>query len=298
VGTLHLEIATWLLKERTKLDFIASQPLVRFRETVRATSQTYEGKSPNKHNRLYISAEPLNEETIRLIQYGEVAEDMDPRERARVLREGAGWETDEARGIWAIDDQYINVLVDKTSGIQYLREIRDYIIQGFRWAVSAGPLAQEPVRGIKLILHDAVVHEDPAHRGPAQIMPAAKNAIMASILGARPTLLEPLLLMEAKTTQENIGAVISVLSRHRGKILDMAQSEYMASIKGEIPVTESFNLSDELRSATAGRVFWSLQFSKWSPVPENMLTDIVMKIRERKGLPKELPRIEDFVSPY
>jgi len=298
VGTLHLEIATWLLKERTKLDFVASQPLVRFRETVRAASPTYEGKSPNKHNRLYISAEPLNEETISLIQYGEVTEDMDSRERARILREKAGWETDEARGIWAIDDQYINVFVDKTSGIQYLREIRDYIIQGFRWAVSAGPLAQEPVRGVKFILHDALVHEDPAHRGPAQIMPATKNAIMASILGARPTLLEPILLMEAKTTQENIGSVIGVLSRHRGKILDMSQGEYMASIKGEIPVTESFTLSDELRSATAGRIFWSLQFSKWAPVPENLLVDVVMKIRERKGLPKEIPRVEDFVSQY
>ncbi len=46
VGTLHLEIATWMLKERTKLDFVVSQPLVRFRETVRVKSQVFEGKSP------------------------------------------------------------------------------------------------------------------------------------------------------------------------------------------------------------------------------------------------------------
>ncbi|ADY02399.1 translation elongation factor aEF-2 [Vulcanisaeta moutnovskia 768-28] len=298
VGTLHLEIATWLLKERTKLDFAVSQPLVRFREAVRTTSPTFEGKSPNKHNRLYISVEPLDEETIRLIQYGEVTDDQDPRERAKILREKAGWDTDEARGIWTVDEQYINVLVDKTTGIQYLREIRDYIVQGFRWSIQTGPLAQEPVRGIKVILHDAVVHEDPAHRGPAQIMPATKNAIMAGILAARPTLLEPVLSIEAKTTQENIGSVIGVLNRHRGKVIDMVQSEYMVTIKGEIPVIESFTLSDELRSATAGRVFWSLQFSRWSPVPENMLVDIVMKIRERKGLPKEIPKVEDFISQY
>lgn len=298
VGTLHLEIAAWLLKERTKLEFVVSQPLVRFRETVRTASPIFEGKSPNKHNKLYISVEPLDEETIRLIQLGEVTDDQDPRERAKILREKAGWDADEARGIWAVDEQYVNVFVDRTTGIQYLREVRDYIVQGFRWAMQAGPLAQEPVRGVKVILHDAVVHEDPAHRGPAQIMPATKNAIMAGILSAKPTLLEPILSIEAKTTQENIGSVIAVLNRHRGKIIDMVQSEYMVTIKGEIPVLESFTLSDELRSATAGKVFWSLQFAKWAPVPENMLMDMIMKIRERKGLPKEIPRVEDYVSQY
>ena len=299
VGTLHLEIATWMLKTRTNLDFVVSQPLVRFRETVRQASQVFEGKSPNKHNRLYISVEPLDEEAIRLIQYGEITDDQDPRERARILREKAGWETDEARGIWAIDNQYVNVLIDKTSGVQYLREVRDYIVQGFYWAISAGPLAQEPIRGLKVILHDAIVHEDPAHRGPAQIMPATKNAIFAGILSANPTLLEPLLLIEAKTTTDNIGPVTSVLTRHRGKILDVIQTETMeVIIKGEIPVIESFNLSDELRSATTGKVFWSFQFSRWAPVPEGMKESLIMAIRERKGLPKELPKVEDFVSPY
>ena len=299
VGTLHLEIATWMLKTRTNLDFVVSQPLVRFRETVRQASQVFEGKSPNKHNRLYISVEPLDEEAIRLIQYGEITDDQDPRERARILREKAGWETDEARGIWAIDNQYVNVLIDKTSGVQYLREVRDYIVQGFYWAISAGPLAQEPIRGLKVILHDAIVHEDPAHRGPAQIMPATKNAIFAGILSANPTLLEPLLLIEAKTTADNIGPVTSVLTRHRGKILDVIQTETMeVIIKGEIPVIESFNLSDELRSATTGKVFWSFQFSRWAPVPEGMKESLIMAIRERKGLPKELPKVEDFVSPY
>ncbi len=298
VGTLHLEIATWLLRERSRIDFVVSQPLVRFRETVRGSSPTFEGKSPNKHNKLYISVEPLDEETINLIQNGEITDDQDPRERAKILREKAGWDSDEARNVWAVDEQYVNVLVNKTVGVQYLKEVREYIIQGFRWAMQAGPLAQEPIRGVKVVLHDAVIHEDPAHRGPAQIMPATKNAIFAGILSAKPTLLEPILLIEAKTTEDNIGSVIGVVTRHRGKVLDMTQSEYMVVIKAEIPVLESFNLSDELRSATAGRVFWSMRFYRWAPVPENMLVDLIMKIRERKGLPKELPKVEDYVPPY
>jgi len=296
VGTLHLEIVAWLLKERAKIDFTVSQPLIRFREAVRARSDVFEGKSPNKHNRLYFYVEPLDDTTVELIATKEITEDMDPRDRAKILREKAGWDTDEARGIWAIDDRYFNVLVDKTSGIQYLREIRDYIVQGFRWTTEAGPLAQEPIRGLKVVLTDAVVHEDPAHRGPAQIMPATKNAIFAAILSARPTLLEPLLKLDIKVHPDYIGAITSVLNKHRGKILDMTQEEYMAMIRAELPVLESFTISDELRAAAAGKVFWSMQFSKWSPVPEAMLADLVKQIRKRKGLKEEIPKPTDFIE--
>ncbi len=298
VGMLHLEIAAWLLKERTKIEFSLSQPLVRFRETCRAQSPIFEGKSPNKHNKFKIYVEPLNEETIELIQRGEVTEDQDPRDRAKILRDKAGWDMDEARGVWSVDEQNCNILVNKTVGVQHLKEVKDYLIQGFKWACSGGPLCQEPIRGIKVVIVDAVVHEDPAHRGPAQIMPAIKNAIFAGLLAAKPTLLEPILLIDAKTTPENVGAIIGVITKHRGKIIDMIQGEYMVTIRGEIPVLESFTLSDELRSAASGKVFWSLQFHKWAPVPESMLIDLIMKIRERKGLPKELPKPEDYCPPY
>jgi len=298
VGTLHLEIAAWLLKQRTKIEFTMSQPLVRFRETCRTQSPIFEGKSPNKHNKFKIYVEPLDEKTIELIQKGVITEDQDPRERAKILREEAGWDTDEARNVWTVDEQNCNILVNKTVGVQHLKEVKDYVIQGFKWACSAGPLCQEPIRGVKVVMVDAVVHEDPAHRGPAQIMPAIKNAIFAGLLSAKPILLEPILLIDAKTTPENMGAIIGVITKHRGKILDVIHGEHMVTIRGEIPVIESFTLSDELRSAASGKVFWSLQFHRWAPVPESMFLDLVMKIRERKGLPKELPKPEDYCPPY
>ncbi len=298
VGTLHLEIATWLLKERTKTEFTVSPPLIRFRETVRERSQVWEGKSPNKHNRLYFYVEPLDETTIELIALKEVTEDQDPRERAKILREKAGWDADEARGIWAIDDRYFNIIVDRTSGIQYLREIRDYIVQGFRWATEAGPLAMEPMRGVKVVLVDAVVHEDPAHRGPAQIMPATKNAIFAAVLSARPTVLEPLMKLDIKVAPDYIGAVTSVLNKHRGKVLDMTQQEYMAYLRAELPVLESFNISDELRAAAAGKIFWSMQFSRWAPMPESLLLDLVKQLRKKKGLKEDIPKPTDFVETF
>ncbi|MEM1623686.1 MAG: elongation factor EF-2 [Sulfolobales archaeon] len=298
MGPLHLEIALTFLKENYGVEVDTSPPLVVYRETCRTSSQVIEGKSPNKHNRLYISVEPLNEETIKLIQQGVVTEDMDSRERAKILRDQAGWDYDEARRIWAIDEN-INVLVDRTAGVQYLREVRDTIIQGFRLAMKEGPIAMEPVRGVKVILHDAIIHEDPAHRGPAQLYPATRNPIYAGILMSKPTLLEPLQKLDVRVPADLISSVISVVSRRRGKVVDVVYTTpTSARIIAELPIAESMDLASELRSATAGRAFWGTEFSRWSPVPEQLLPTVVRSIRTRKGLPPEPPRPEDFIPQF
>jgi elongation factor 2 len=296
MGPLHLEIALTLLREKFGVEVKASPPIVVYRETVRTASQVFEGKSPNKHNKFYISVEPLNEETIELIQKGIVTEDQDARERARILADKAGWDYDEARRIWAIDEN-INVFVDKTVGVQYLREVKDTILAAFRLAMREGPLAAEPVRGVKVILHDAIIHEDPVHRGPAQIYPAVRNAIWAGMLTARPTLLEPLQKLDIRTPMEYVSNIAAVLARKRGRILEVQSMGMVARVIAEIPVAESFDLAGELRSATAGRAFWGTEFSRWAPVPDSMLEDLIRKIRQRKGLPPSPPDLKDLIGP-
>lgn len=296
MGALHLEITLWDLKQRTNLEVKTSPPVVVYRESVKTRSPVFEGKSPNKHNRVYISVEPLDEVALDLLQRGEVYEDQDWRTRAKILREKAGWSTDQARNIWAIDEN-LNVLVNLTSGVQYLREVRDTIIMGFRWAMREGPLAQEPVRGVKVILHDAQIHEDPAHRGPAQMIPATRRAIYAGFLTAKPVLLEPILRIDVKVPQDQLGGVLNVLTKRRGKISNIEQHGGLMYVRGEIPVSETFNLSDDMRSATMGKAFWSTQFLRWAPVPESLMKDLIVEIRKRKGLPEEVPRPEDFLGP-
>jgi elongation factor 2 len=295
VGTLHIEIALTLLKDLYGLDVVASPPVIVYRETIKGESRVFEGKSPNKHNKFYISVRPLDETTIRLIQEGLVTEDMDPRERAKILREHANWDTDMARRILAIDEN-INIFVDMTTGVQYFREVRDTVIQGFRLAMREGPLAHEPVRGVLVILHDAIIHEDPAHRGPAQIYPAVRNAIFAGVLTSNPTLLEPILKLDIKTPMEYIGNISVVITKKRGKILDIQQSENLVRILAEMPVSESFDLADMLRNATAGKAIWGQDFSRWAPVPDSMLMSLIANIRQRKGLKPEPPKPEDFIS--
>jgi len=295
VGTLHIEIALTLLKDLYGIDVVASPPVIVYRETIRTESKIFEGKSPNKHNKFYISVRPLDEATIKLIQEGLITEDMDPRERAKILREHAGWDADMARRIIAIDEN-INIFVDMTTGVQHLREVKDTVVQGFRLAMKEGPLAQEPVRGVLVILHDAVIHEDPAHRGPAQIYPAIRNAIFAGMLTSQPTLLEPILKFDIKTPMEYIGNLSVLITKKRGRIIDIQQSENLARVIAEIPVSESFDMADMLRNATAGKAIWGQDFSRWAPVPDSMLMDLVAKIRQRKGLKPEPPKPEDFIS--
>ncbi|MEM1847380.1 MAG: elongation factor EF-2 [Acidilobaceae archaeon] len=296
MGPLHLEVALTLLKEKFGVEVKTAQPIVVYREAVRAASSVFEGKSPNKHNKLYISVEPLNEETIELIAKGEVKESMDAKDRAAILRDKAGWDYDEAKRIWAIDEGF-NVFVDKTAGVQYLREVKDTIIAGFRLAVREGPLAAEPLRGLKVILHDAVIHEDPAHRGPGQLYPATRNAIWAGILTAKPTLLEPIQKLDIRLPMDFISNVAAVLARKRGKILNVVTSGNIARVTAEIPVAESFDLATELRGATAGKAFWGVEFSRWAPVPDSMLDQLVAAIRKRKGLPPSPPSLNDLLGP-
>ncbi|MEM1885775.1 MAG: elongation factor EF-2, partial [Candidatus Jordarchaeales archaeon] len=293
MGELHLEIA---LKEiQSEVDITVSPPIVVYRETVTSSSQPVLGKSPNKHNRIWIMVEPLNEETVNLLTEGEISEYQERDERAKILREKAGWDPHDARNIWAIDE-YGNVIVDRTRGIQYLREVKETIISGIKWACEAGPLAEEPMRGVKVIVTDCQLHEDPVHRGPAQIMPMSRRATWGAFLSAKPTLLEPIYKIQVMVPPEYIGAVSSILSQRRGHVINIEQRGPLVFVNGEIPVRESFGLANDLRSKTSGRAFWQTQFSRWAEVPKSLLSEVIAEIRKRKGLKPEPPKPEEYID--
>ena len=97
MGVLHLEIATSLLQE-AGLEITTTQPLINYRETSRYKTSPIMSKSPNKHNKIFMRVEPLNEDIIDMIRNGQIREDMDKKEMARLLRE-KGWSADEARSV-------------------------------------------------------------------------------------------------------------------------------------------------------------------------------------------------------
>jgi len=161
--------------------------------------------------------------------------------------------------------------------------------------MEAGPFAGEAIRGVQVTLVDAQLHEDPVHRGPAQIMPATRQAIYAGILSAEPTLLEPIYKIQVRVPPEEMGNVTGLISRKRGSIYSVEQKGPIVFITGYIPVAESLGLSQEMRSATSGSAFWQCTFDHWAPVPDTLLPEIVRKVRERKGLDPEPPPASKYI---
>lgn len=293
MGVLHLEIATSLLQE-AGLDIVTTQPLINYRETIRGKAGPIMSKSPNKHNKIFLRVEPLPDDILDMIRTGKIKEDMDQKEMARLLRE-KGWEANEARSVSAIDVSG-NMLIDETKGVQFLQESMDSIRSGFDDVIRSGPIAHEQVRGVKFVLHHFVPHEDPAHRGLAQLMPATRRAMLGSMLIADPVLLEPILGIEVKCPQDLIGAVSSVLSGKRGKLLNVEQKGIIAIMQGEVPASETFDLSEKMRGQTAGKAMWNTYFKAWQPVPNSIFRTLVGDVRKRKGLNPEPPQPDEFID--
>jgi elongation factor 2 len=292
MGELHLEITAYRMQE-AGLKVKTSKPIVIYRETI---THDYKGpaimgKSPNKHNKLWITIEKLSEDVIEAIKTDKVTEMQTRDERQKNLK-ALGWATDDARNVIAIEEN--NLLVNKIKGRQYVDEILDHVKSGFREAVHSSVLAKEPAYGLKVNLEDVTVHEDPVHRGPAQILPMTWRPIWCCFLMSDPKLLEPLISFECKVPNDYVSPVIALVQKRRGKILDMPTEEDMIIVKAEMPVSESFGIADELRSSTQGRAFWATQFSRWAQVPEQMQADAIKQIRERRGLSPTPPRAEEF----
>ncbi|MET1123864.1 MAG: elongation factor EF-2 [Archaeoglobaceae archaeon] len=293
MGELHLEVKVEKIRRDYKLEVVTSPPIVVFRETVTARSPVVEGKSPNRHNRFYIVVEPLPEEVIRLFKEEDIDLKKGDKSVIRKKLTEAGLSGEEAAG--AVEYYEGNLFCDVTKGIQYLNETMELILEGFREAMRAGPLAKEPCMGVKVKLVDCKLHEDAVHRGPAQVIPAVRSAIHAAMLQANPTLLEPYQKIFISVPQDMMGAVTREIQGRRGQILEILAEGDMVTIIAKAPVKEMFGFAGSIRSATSGKAIWSTEFAGFEPVPQGLLENFVMEVRNRKGLKLEIPKPEDLL---
>ena len=293
MGELHLEVIGHRIERDKGVEITTSPPIVVYRETIQKHAGPVEGKSPNRHNRFYIEVEPLDSNIVDLIKSGEVSMRMPEVERREKFME-AGLKKDEAKGVTHIFES--NILIDKTKGIQYLNETMELVIDGFEEVMKAGPLTREPCQAIRVTLVDAKLHEDAVHRGPAQVIPASRQAIQAAMLMADDTLLEPYQKVFIQTPQNNMGGATSEIQGRRGIINNMSQEGDMTIIESKAPVAELFGFAGDIRSATEGRAMWSTEFAGFETLPASLLKEIVLQIRQRKGLKSEVPKASDFVG--
>jgi elongation factor 2 len=305
-GELHLEICLKDLEEdHAGVPLRISDPVVAYRETVTAKSSiTALSKSPNKHNRLYMIAEPLDEEVSKEIEAGKIGPRDDFKVRARILADDYGWDVTDARKIWCFgpDTTGANLLVDQTKAVQYLNEIKDSVVSGFQWASREGPIAEEPMRSCRFNIMDVTLHADAIHRGGGQLIPTARRVLYAAALLAEPGLLEPVFLVEIQVPENAMGGVYGVLTRRRGHVFNEEQrpGTPLFTIKAYLPVMESFGFNADLRSHTSGQAFPQSVFDHWQILPGGSPIDgtskvgqVVQEMRKRKGIKVEVPGYEN-----
>ncbi|KAB2601929.1 elongation factor 2 [Pyrus ussuriensis x Pyrus communis] len=306
-GELHLEICLKDLQDDFMggAEIIKSDPVVSFRETVLDKScRTVMSKSPNKHNRLYMEARPLEEGLPEAIDEGRIGPRDDPKIRSKILAEEFGWDKDLAKKIWCFGPETTgpNMVVDMCKGVQYLNEIKDSVVAGFQWASKEGALAEENMRGICFEVCDVVLHADAIHRGGGQVIPTARRVIYASQLTAKPRLLEPVYLVEIQAPEGALGGIYSVLNQKRGHVFEEMQrpGTPLYNIKAYLPVVESFGFSGQLRAATSGQAFPQCVFDHWEMMSSDPLeagsqaATLVTDIRKRKGLKEQMTPLSEF----
>lgn len=284
IDPLQLEIITGRIKEEIPIKI--GTPITIYYEGPMDRGVEIKTKCTEGHNKLKLYIEPLNKETMDLIRKGKINEYQDSKERAKVLREAAEWDTKEARRIWAIEGP--NILVNGTLGVQRLDRIKSYVISSFRDFCFRGSLANEPSIGIKAVITDATIHEDPSHTRAGQIFIMTFSALSLAFLTSNPCLFEPILRMDIKVPNDFIGNIMSIITQHRGKIVDTKQMRVTAEIRAEIPASEAvaakegLGIASELRSATQGKAIFGYQFDRLQMLPKGMQYNKVIEIRSRK----------------
>ncbi|WP_424016629.1 elongation factor EF-2 [Halorientalis pallida] len=290
-GELHLEVITQRIERNQGIPVHTGEPIVVFREAPQQQSREVEGISPNRHNRFYISIEPLDEDVVETIKLGDASMDMPELERREALME-AGLDKDAAQEVEHIHNT--NILIDDTKGIQHLNETMELVIEGLEEALDDGPLAAEPVQGALIRLHDARLHEDAIHRGPAQVIPAVREAVHNALIDAEIRLLEPIQEVRIDVPNDHMGAASGEIQGRRGRVDDMYQEGDLMVVEGVAPVEEMIGFSSDIRSATEGRASWNTENAGFQVMADNLQPDQIQEIRERKGMKTELPEAIDY----
>jgi len=270
MGELHLEVAINQLKSNCGLVVEVSSPRVVYMESVEKKGIVALAKSPNKLNCFWIQVEPDAQE------------------------EGANSPEFEESGNILSVEEHRNVLLDCSGKTEQVSdEVLETIIGGFEFACKDGPLCGEPVRHLKVNLVDFQLS---AEFSSIEVMRGVGKAVFGSFLTAAPILLEPIYKIVITVASELTSEFTRILSTRRGKVTSFEQKGLLTVISGFIPVSETFGFSKELRSATSGRAFWQSLFDHWEKMPKKLTLQVITDLRQRKGLPPEVPKAEKFME--
>lgn len=324
-GELYLDCVMHdLRKMYSEIDIKVADPVVAFCETVVETSSLKcFAETPNKKNKITMIAEPLEKGLAEDIENEVVQIGWNKKRLGEFFQNGYDWDLLAARSIWAFgpDATGPNILVDDTLPSEVdkslLGAVKDSIVQGFQWGTREGPLCEEPIRNVKFKILDAVIANEPLHRGGGQVIPTARRVAYSAFLMATPRLMEPYLFVEVQAPADCVSAVYTVLAKRRGHVTQDAPvpGSPLYTIKAFIPAIDSFGFETDLRTHTQGQAFCLSVFHHWQIVPGDPLDksivilplvpqpgahlarEFMIKTRRRKGLSEDVSINKFFDDP-
>ncbi len=157
------------------------------------------------------------------------------------------------------------------------KEFHAAIESGVTSALSRGVIAGYPIIDIKVEVYDGSFSPTDSDEVSFQI--AASTAFSDAVKAADPVLLEPVMDVEVMTPAENMGSVVGDINARRGNIKGMNQRGVLQVVDAEVPLERMFGYVDSLRSISAGRANYSMQFGKYAPIPLNVLAPLLKRIR-------------------
>ena len=239
MGELHLEVLVDRMQREFSVEATVGKPQVVYRETI-----TKEVKSVEYRHIKQSGGSG---------QFAVVKIDMQPNP-------GGGYEFEDA-----------------ISGGRIPREYIQPTNQGLQSSLDNGVLAGYPTVDVKVRLVDGQYHDVDSSEMAFKI--AGQAAFRKAAEMAKPVLMEPIMAVEVVTPEEYMGDVMGDLSSRRGRIGSMEARGNTQVVNAQVPLSEMFGYSTDLRSRTQGRATYTMQFSEYQQVPEAIAQEIVKRVR-------------------
>jgi elongation factor G len=245
MGELHLEIYCERIKREYNCEVVVGKPQVAFRETI-----TKRGDFNYTHKK----------QTGGSGQFGKVVGYIEPL---------------------PADAAQTYEFVDEIVGGSIPREFIPACDKGFTEAVKEGRLIGFPIVGVRVVINDGAYHD--VDSSEQAFKTASLMAFREAYEKAGPSVLEPIMKLESQAPEEFQGSVMGQINQRRGVIVNSATNEGYAVIEAEVPLSEMFGYSTDLRSATQGKGEFTMEFLKYSIVPRNVQEEMVKKHQEKKA---------------
>ncbi len=254
MGELHLEIYVERMKREYGVNCIVGAPQVNYRETIRNNA-----KFDYTHKK----------QTGGAGQFGKVVGYIKPLAADRKEREDQVY-------------RFVNEIKGGSIPGEYIQSCE----KGFKDVMDKGPLAAFPVINVEVFLQDGAYHDVDSSDLAFRI--ASRMAMRQAIKASSPVILEPLMKVEVTTPQEYQGSVIGDLSSRRG-VIQGSETDPNGDgiVVAEVPLSEMFGYSSQLRSMSAGKATFTMEFSRYSEAPNNIQEKVMKERAEKLALQNE-----------